>query len=216
MSKFSEELEDGRREFHLKVLNSFISSFYGRGLCEKWKFKLNATSAALKWVFPPPHLHISTALWKLSINTQHFSFKAFLLLLLVAYAHGQIQNLCGTAPASGFKFVDDPSACDAYLWCNFASDGTLTSVHQGTCPESFNFDDANMACSGSFVCTSKCQFNTGINRVAIPTDTECKTHTTCNDATIGTDIITCGGASVFNRNFGQCTTARIAPCGSGK
>ncbi|KAG5680233.1 hypothetical protein PVAND_009756 [Polypedilum vanderplanki] len=137
--------------------------------------------------------------------------KTFIFLLLVTYVYGQTQNLCGTtAPAPGtFLFVDDPSACDAYLWCNFQNNA-LASVHQGKCPDGFNFNAGS--CDGSFVCTAQCEFNTGTTRVAVPTDTECKTYVVCTDATVGTDITTCPGTSVFNRNFGSCTPPRVAPC----
>lgn len=85
---------------------------------------------------------------------------------MIAYVYGQDgQNLCGaiTTP-SGRDFVDDPSACEAFLWCRF-SDGALVDVHQGNCPTGSVF--INDACDFNGGCTEKCEFIQEPTRVNI-------------------------------------------------
>ena len=60
-------------------------------------------------------------------------------------------------------FVDDPSNCRAYLWCNYNSSRALISVHQGLGDENVSFDGtANGgagACDANLACGDLCAFN---------------------------------------------------------
>lgn len=84
-----------------------------------------------------------------------------LVLTLISCAYAS-QDLCkdGVVPTgSTFKFADDPSACDAYLYCHM--NGTeLESVYQGKCAAGFNFKAATSSCetAANFPCAAACEF----------------------------------------------------------
>lgn len=69
------------------------------------------------------------------------------------------QNLCGSrSDNTQIIFVNDPSACANYLWCNFDAENVLNSVHQGTCPSGFFFNPTALACDAQYTCaTDLCQ-----------------------------------------------------------
>ena len=154
--------------------------------------------------------------------------------MLIGLGYGQTnQNFCGTrTDPNQLIFVNDPSGCRAYLWCFFDGNNVLQSVHQGTCPEGFSFNEGAGACDAQLLCDEiPCLGNTGTIRVrkikfyiyilhlyiafsikiADPSDNECRSFRTCTDENAG-EIITCNAPSVFNRNFGICTNIRLAPC----
>ncbi|CAG9797595.1 unnamed protein product [Chironomus riparius] len=144
--------------------------------------------------------------------------KGLLLLSLFSCIYAQSQDLCGSAtpePTTGFTFADDPSSCTAYLWCNYRGTA-LVSVHQGNCEAGFNFNAATSSCSpaASLPCTERCQLvDPAVTlRAAVPEDTTCRSFQTCQGPTVQPTVITCTAPSVFNRNFGVCTSASIAPC----
>lgn len=56
------------------------------------------------------------------------------IILISSHFSQQQQNLCGTDGTR--TWVNDPSSCHAYLWCNWNTatmPPTLTSVHQLDC-----------------------------------------------------------------------------------
>lgn len=88
-------------------------------------------------------------------------FAVFILLSVIACVYGQGQNLCGErVDPTKQQFVDDPSDCSSYLWCNFNAQNELISVHQAKCPENFLFNGGIGACDGSFLCSAMCEHNT--------------------------------------------------------
>ncbi|XP_070500714.1 probable chitinase 10 [Chironomus tepperi] len=147
--------------------------------------------------------------------------KGLLILALISSAFAS-QDLCKDAltPAgSTFKFADDPASCAGYLYCHYVGD-VLQQVVQGTCPPGFNFNGASASCENevAFPCTAACEFNpagTAI-KIGVDGDTTCRQFKTCDGPTVGATVFSCGETSVFNRNYGVCTRASIAPCpGSG-
>ena len=49
-------------------------------------------------------------------------------------------------------------------------------------------------------------------KIADAADVTCRKFMSCDGPTIGTTTYDCTSPSVFNRNYGICTVASIAPC----
>ncbi|CAG9811291.1 unnamed protein product [Chironomus riparius] len=151
----------------------------------------------------------------------HRSFLVLAITLISAHLSQQQQNLCGT---DGTRiWVDDPSSCNAYLWCNWdrtVTPPTLTSVHQLDCRAQgstfFRPDPTGTSgvCTDSFPecsATSMCPpAGTDEIMIANPDDATCREHRPCRS--VSSPFSSCREPLVFNRNTGTCDFADRAPC----
>ncbi|KAG5680232.1 hypothetical protein PVAND_009755 [Polypedilum vanderplanki] len=141
--------------------------------------------------------------------------KTFIIIsLLFAIVHAQQQNLCGERTRNP-QFVNDYSGCRAYLFCNFDAMNTLVSVHQLVCPENTVFNEELSACDGTggTVCNPAAPCPPGRNlMIAEPTDPNCRRFSLCSNGILLPNVGTCPVGTVFNRNYGTCTTEAVAPC----
>jgi hypothetical protein len=151
----------------------------------------------------------------------HRSLFVIAITLISSHLSQQQQNLCGTDGSR--TWVDDPSNCHAYLWCNWdraTTPPTLTSVHQLDCRAQgsvfFRPDPSGTTgvCTDSFpecTSTSMCPpAGTDEILIANPDDVNCREHRPCRST--AAPMNTCREPLVFNRNTGTCDFADRAPC----
>ncbi|XP_070508718.1 uncharacterized protein [Chironomus tepperi] len=152
-------------------------------------------------------------------------YKSLLIItitLISTHLTQQQQNLCGTDGTR--TWVNDPSSCHAYLWCNWntqTTPPTLVSVHQLDCraqgSNHFRPNEAGTSgvCTDSFpeclVPLSMCP-PVGQDEIMIadPEDPTCRNHRPCRS--VGSPPATCREPLVFNRNTGTCDFDTRAPC----